>query len=255
MSEGNPVIFHEGDDSEILQASQKARETFRYFWNQVALDFNRIIPALELACVKAPFSDDIDNPQSPVEHMWIDQINFDGINVYGVLLNTPNSLTSLSQGDEVQIPIGNVSDWLCVLDGKVNGAHTIQVTRGRMAVAELQDYDQAWGQDFPPPDTVLIPEHNGEFEDKIANLLSEQIAKNPAILTATYDGGQTLLHLEALHGREPSVKVLLEQGAIRTMRCDRGWTPLDYAQSLEWTNIIQLLQEKSKDTHHHLNGI
>ncbi len=242
MSEDNPVVFHEGNDPELLHASQRARDTFRYFWNQVALDFNRIIPALELACVKVPFSDDVEDPQSPVEHIWVDQINFDGIAIYGTLLNTPNSLTSWAAGDEVQFPLTDVSDWLCVLDGKVYGGHTIQVTRGRMEAVERQDYDQAWGLDFPPPDTVLIPERNGEFEDKIANLLAEQIAKNPKIVTATFDGGQTLLHLEALHGREPSVKVLLDQGASRTACCDRGWTPLDYARSLEWTNVTQLLQ-------------
>ena len=184
---------------------------------------------------------DATDPQSPVEHMWINQINFDGIDIYGVLLNTPNSLTSWDQGDEVQVSLAKLSDWLCVLAGTVYGGYTIQVTRGQMEEAERQKYDQAWGLDFSPPDTVLIPERNGEFEDAIANLLAEQVAKNPDILAATYDGGQTLLHLEALHGREPSVKVLLEQGANVTVRCDRGWTPLDYAQSLGWENIIQLL--------------
>ncbi len=161
MSEDNPVTFYEGDDPELSQASQKARETFRYFWNQVALDFNRIIPALELACVKAPFSDDAD-PRSPFEHMWVDQINFDGIDVYGTLLNSPNNLTSWNQGDEVEGPLAALSDWLCVLGGKVYGGHTIQVARGRMATAERQEYDQAWGLDFPAPDTVLIPERNIE---------------------------------------------------------------------------------------------
>lgn len=245
MSEDNPIIFHEGDDPELLQASQQARDTFRFFWNQVALDFNRIIPALELACVKAPFSDDATDPQSPVEHMWVDQVNFDGLNIYGVLLNAPSSLTYWTQGDEVQVSLDELSDWLCVLDGNVYGGHTIQVTRGRMEVAQRQNYDRAWGLDFPPPNTVQLPERNGKFEDAIANLLAEQIAKNPDIVMATYDSGQTLLHLEALHGRVPSVIVLLEQGASRTVRCDRGWTALDYAKSLNWTTIIQLLQEST----------
>ena len=242
MSKDDPVIFHKDDDPELLQASQQARETFRYFWNQVALDFNRIIPALELACVKAPFSDDAANPQASVEHMWIDQINFDGIDIYGTLLNIPSHLTSWAEGDEVRCPLTDLSDWLCVLEGKVYGGHTVQVTRGRMEAVERQDYDQAWGLDFPKPDTVLIPGRNDEFEGAIANLIAEEIAKNPDVVRAIFDSGQTLLHLESLHGRIESVKVLLKQGASPTTCCNRGWTPLDYARSLGWSNIIQLLE-------------
>ena len=242
MDENDPVIFNKDDDLQLLQASQQARETFRYCWNQVALDFNRIIPALELACVKAPFSDTVADSASPVEHMWIDQINFDGVDIYGVLLNTPNILTSWTEGDQVQCPLTELRDWLCVLEGRVYGGYTVQVARGRMQNIERQEYDLAWGLDFPPPDTVLIPERNDEFEGAIANLIAEQIAKNPDIVRATYDGGQTLLHLEALHGRIESVKILLARGASATICCDRGWTPLDYARSLGWSNIIELLE-------------
>ena len=242
ISQDSPVTFHKTDDPELLQASQQARDTFRSFWNQISLDFNRIIPALDMASLKVPFSDDLLDPESPIEHMWVNQITFDGIQIQGVLLNAPNWLKSIGQGDEVRFPLAQISDWLCVLDGKVYGAHTIQLIRARMNSLERTEYDQAWGLDFPSPDTVLIPERNQKFEDVIANLIVEQIAEEPAITRSKFDHGRTLLHLEALYGRTPSVRVLLERGASPIARCDRGWTPLDYAQSLEWIDIIRLLE-------------
>jgi uncharacterized protein YegJ (DUF2314 family) len=44
-------------DPEMQRAYESARATFRYFWREVAWERRRIIPALSLAAVKAPFSD------------------------------------------------------------------------------------------------------------------------------------------------------------------------------------------------------
>ena len=40
MTEDNFVTWRNNEDPELLQASEKARHTFRDFWYQVALDFN-----------------------------------------------------------------------------------------------------------------------------------------------------------------------------------------------------------------------
>ncbi len=242
MSE-SPVTFHMGDDPEIVAAAENARRTFRHFWNQVSLDFNRIVPALELACLKVPFSDDDSDDESQVEHMWVDQVNFDGVDVTGVLINEPNWLKSVAQGDEVSFPVSRISDWLCVLDEQVYGGYSIQVLRSRMSDDERNNHDEAWGLRFPPPDTVRVPEHNDKFEAVIASMLTEQIAKDASTVAETFDHGRTILHLEALCGRTPSVKVLLQHGADTNARCNRGWTPRDYAQSLKWDGIVSLLDE------------
>src|ERR1051325_11535225 len=101
MSEAQPskAFWAENSDPEMQQAYEKARATFRYFWREMAWERRRIVPALDLACVKAPFSDgsgakrDKDAPD--VEHMWISEIDFDGQYVSGVLLNAPNWLTTV----------------------------------------------------------------------------------------------------------------------------------------------------------------
>jgi uncharacterized protein len=244
MPDSSPVTFHSGDEPEIVAASQQARKTFRYFWNQLSLDFNRIVPALELACLKVPFSESI-NGEMRVEQMWVDQVNFDGVSVTGILINAPNWLTSVQQGDEVMFPITQISDWLCVLDGQVYGAYTIQVLRSHMDEEERASHDAAWGLEFPAPSNVLIPERNMKFENVIASLLEKQIEEDSSIVSAAFDEGRTVLHLESLYGRDRSVQVLLEHGADVSVRCDRGWTARDYAQSLQWDHIVALLDQQA----------
>lgn len=142
----------DGNDPELEQAKRNARKTFGYFWRELAWERRRIVPALDVACVKAPFTDgtppgtpasqQTDKPQ--VEEMWTDDVDFDGQAVSGVLLNSPNWLTSVKQGDEVRIPGGRISDWMYVIDGQVFGAHTVQVMRSRMGRAERTTRPGGW---------------------------------------------------------------------------------------------------------------
>src|SRR5258708_28935318 len=98
MSESQPskVFLFDNNDPEMQRAYENARATFRYFWREGAWERRRIVPALDLACVKAPFSDGEqgtrtkDTPE--VEHMWLSEVDFDGQFVSGVLLNAPNWL-------------------------------------------------------------------------------------------------------------------------------------------------------------------
>ncbi|QEF98260.1 Ankyrin repeats (3 copies) [Stieleria maiorica] len=241
MNRSSPVIYHLGDDPEMLRASARARETFRHFFHCVSEDFNRIVPACELACVKTAFCDDFADPDSDLEHMWIEQVDFDGVNLTGVLINSPNKLRSAQAGDDVEFPLSRLDDWLCVIDDVVYGGFTIQVIRSRMDVDERQRHDQAWELSFPEPETVNVPSTCDAFEEMIASALADQIATAPSTVDEVFDGGRTLLHMASLFGREKSVHVLLQNKADVDAICDRGWTAYDYAQSLGWTDVMKLL--------------
>ena len=242
MSEESPVTFHKGDDPDIERASQEARKTFRYFWKQVSYDFNRIVPALEVAAIKVAFSDDRSNPDAQVEHMWVSEIDFDGVTLRGTIINSPNWLKTVKEGDVVECKIDDIGDWICVLAGKVYGAYTVQVIRSRMSESERAEHDEAWGLDFPPPDQVLVPPETSEFEQVIASLLKEQLENETDTINTLDDEGRTPLHLEALFGRTHTVQVLLDFGADPNKHCNRGWTPRDYAESLDWTTVVEILQ-------------
>ena len=81
-SQSSKVFMFDNSDPQMQQAYEKARASFRYFWREVAWERRRIVPALDLACVKAPFAD---GPQATrtkdapeVEHMWLSEVDFDG---------------------------------------------------------------------------------------------------------------------------------------------------------------------------------
>ncbi len=243
MSSTSRVIFYPGNDPEMFRASLTARETFRYFWYQQALDFNRIVPALERSCLKIAFSDDFSDPDSPVEHMWVDSVNFDGVEIDGILISSPNWLKSVREGETVSFPLEQLGDWICVLDGIVYGSYTIQVLRSRMNERERRQHDNAWRLSFPALGTTILPDLNEKFEEVIANLTTDEIAKNPAIVEERFENGRTLLHLESLYGRVSVVKVILDGGGSPTTLCNRGWTASEYAKSLNWKEVLALLKQ------------
>src|SRR5262245_49966241 len=162
MSESTPsrVFMFDNDDPEMQRAYENARATFRYFWREVAWERRRIVPALDLACVKAPFSDGERGTRSGdapgVEQMWVSEVDFDGRLVSGVLLNSPNWLKTVKQGDAVRIPLGAISDWRYVISGEVFGAYTVNLLRSRMDRRERQEHDSAWGLKFGDPATIRV---------------------------------------------------------------------------------------------------
>ena len=266
MSDSKPskVFLFDDADPEMQQAYATARETFGHFWREVSWERRRIVPALDLACVKAPFSDgdgprDDGNPE--VEEMWMSEVGFDGRFVTGTLLNTPNWLETVAAGDSVGVPRGDMSDWMYAISGEVFGAHTVNLMRSRMDRAARRDHDAAWGLDFGDPAKIrLAPEPkkgggllkgwfakadagDGEhpMSAAMAPSLQEQLAGDPGRATAKDDEGWTLLHHEALAGNAATVEVLLEAGADPDAVTDGGMTALRLAKSLGWDKVVALL--------------
>jgi len=268
MSESQSKVFlFDGSDPEMQRAHEHARANFRYFWREVHWERRRIIPGLDMASVKAPFSDGPqgsaqgENPE--VEHMWLSDVDFDGREVSGVLLNSPNWLTSVKEGDPVSIPLSQISDWMYVIGGEVYGAYTVNLLRSRMGRAERAEHDEAWGGlDFGDPAKIRVvpqPNEGGGFlkswfgkpsqteigehpaSENIAGEIQKQLAQDPSIVHMKDDNGWTFLHGEALAGSLACVKVLLAAGADPKVRTNHGLTPLALAQSLGWDKVAALL--------------
>jgi len=234
------------------------RKCSRYFWREVAWERRLIVPALDLTCVKAPFSDgrraNSRNPE--VEHMWIGEVDFDGQYVQGELLNNPNWLTSVKAGDAARIPLGEISDWMYAIGGEVYGAYTVNLMRSRMGAKELREHDTAWGLDFGNPRQIrLVPlsylkgsnAPSGSVPEEhpmsvnMASSLETQLAKSPGMVHEASDQGWMLLHHEALAGNYSTVKVLLEFEADPNAKTRDGKTPLQLARSLGWERVAEIL--------------
>ncbi len=142
--ENDPVFYADGEDAAMLEAFRRARESFGYFWRELYWENHRIIPGLNFACVKVAFSQDIGG-RTEVEHMWINDVYFDGERVYGVLANDPGILTNVSSGDEVAVPLEQISDWMFAVDDRAYGGFSVQAMRKAMSKDERAEHDEAWG--------------------------------------------------------------------------------------------------------------
>ena len=126
----SPVFISPGDDPEMEAASKNVRQTFKFFWREMAWENRRIIPGLEMAAVKASLFDPPEvqaaNPGGlEVEHMWLVDVDFDGRRVEGTLINQPMSLQSYQEGQRVKIRGKQIGD----LDVRFHGRGLRRVYR------------------------------------------------------------------------------------------------------------------------------
>lgn len=247
------IFFAKGDSPKMIKAFTDAQNTFKYLWRELSWEYRRIVPALEVACVKVAFSEQIDATDEPIiEHMWINDIMFDGDEIKGTLINTPNELTNVENGDEVTIPLNQISDWLFATRGKTYGGFTIQAMRSDMSKEERAEHDEAWGLDFGDYNDILLVYEQKEHPENLVDhpmcknmkeKLEEFMKQHPDELTATDELGYTMLHKETIAGNLTSVEVLLSLGADKTRRTNKGKTALDFAKQLQWEHIIPLLEK------------
>ena len=248
------VFMFDAEDPEMVAATERARATFRYLWREMTWEYRRIVPALSVAAVKAPFFDKEDggtNGNAPyVEQMWFSEIFFDGQYVSGVLLNTPNHLTSVTEGDSVKVPLQGISDWMYAIGDNVFGAFTVQVMRLRMNPKDRREHDAAWGLNFGDPAKVRVVSDNKQIEGEhpmsqnMAPSLIDQLNKNRAAMMAPDEEGWTTLHSLCLGGSYDGVKILLDHGADPNQKTGNGLNCLQLARSLGWDKVATLLLSK-----------
>ena len=271
------VYFVKDKDPEMQRAIERARETFRYFWRELAWEQRRIVPGLTLAAVKVPFSDppdverDADDPA--VEQMWLSEIEFDGMMITGTLLNSPHWLKTIKEGDQSQVPISGISDWMYAIGERVYGAYTVNLLRSQMGSSERAQHDAAWGLDFGDPNEIEVvpPEWLGKkpkasffkrlfggggndeappmdiettehpMAVNMADSLREFLSRDPTNVHSTDDNGWTMLHQQALAGTAIGVSILLEHGADPNAVTNDGTTALHLARSLGWRQVVEVL--------------
>ncbi len=277
----SPIFQSPSDDPEMEQAAAKARQTFRYFWREMAWERRRIVPGLEVAAVKGSCSDPPEiRAQNPdgleVEHMWLLEVDFDGRELNGTLINAPHSLKTFNEGDSVTIAGKQICDWMYVILGNVYGGFTVDVFRSRMGKAERKQHDQAWGFDFGDVGIVNLvpPDHIGEAPAKKKGLLSrfggsqstpqdyaavaaaehpmsvsmresleQTLTENPNFVHDVDDRGYNFLHQLSLAGSLDGVDVCLKHGADPKKAAPNGMTPFTLAKCLGWKRVMARLQQ------------
>lgn len=233
-------------DSSMQQAYQNAQQTFPYFWRELSWEYRRIVPALSFACVKVPCAQDIGEEEPLVEHMWINEIDFDGETIKGLLINEPNALTNIKAGDQVQVSPHAIEDWLLSNGEKVCGGYSIQAIRKLMSSRERKEHDTAWGLNFNQDFSVTLTLSDDTstphpMDTNMRESLLSFLDEHPAELTGKDEAGNTMLHREAIAGNIESVKVLLEKDADTTLKNNHGKTAKDYAEQYHWQQLAECL--------------
>ena len=248
-ADGEPVFYADGEDEAILKAFEQARKSFRYFWRELYWERRRIVPALSFACVKVAFSQEL-NGSTEVEHMWVNDVYFDGERVCGVFVNDSNVLSSVKNGEQVSVPLEQISDWMFAIEGKTYGGFSVQAMRKAMSQSERAEHDEAWGLNFGDPDVVLMAYEQQEHPQNLTeHPMSVNTKENfeeflrgyPDEITRTDDEGYTMLHHEAIAGNLTRLELLLAKGADKNAKNIHGKTALDYARALGWDHVAEAL--------------
>ena len=214
--------------------------------------------------MKAPFSDGEDeaSEDAQVEQMWVSDVDFNGKLITGTLINSPQWVTSVAEGDEVRMPIGRITDWMYSVSDRVYGAYTVNLIRSRMSPDERAQHDEAWGLEFGDPKVIELvppadvgsgdssstsvpgdPDADHPMDVNMSQSLAEHLEADPGTVHETDDAGWTYLHQLALAGSTNCVAVVLKHGADANAMTSHGMTPLQLANTLGWTGVSRLLAE------------
>jgi len=80
------------------------------------------------------------------EHMWVQDVTFDGDRFVGTLGNEPVFIQDgLHYGDQVTASPNDVTDWIIVDSGKMLGGFTVHVLRNRLSDTSRRDFDAESG--------------------------------------------------------------------------------------------------------------
>jgi uncharacterized protein YegJ (DUF2314 family) len=261
------IIYNHQNDEPMKVANMKAIRSFRYFCRELSWESRRIIPGLSSSAVKVPVKTDAAAGTAPEhEHMWFGQVDFDGVQVSGSLLNKPSWVSTMKPGDRQSFRLEAISDWMYAMQGRAYGGFTVDAMRAVMSGAEMRQHDAAWGLTFGTPGKVVvvpmepgkakgflglfkgkegyqegddIPEHPMSLN--MAEKCEQGVRANPQPFLEQNGDGSSMLHFDALAGNLTQVNILLKHGADKAMRDANGLRPVDLAATLKWDKVVAAL--------------
>ena len=128
----DPIIQVENDDKAMNNAKAEAQRTLPTF----------------LAYLEKPSATVTDLgfkfPLGGAEHIWVSDVRRDGDTLVGKLANMP-AMAGHSLGEEVKVPLKDVSDWAARVNGKMQGHYTTRVLLDELAPDEAAVIKQNFG--------------------------------------------------------------------------------------------------------------
>jgi len=112
------TLSGEYDEAEMEQAIKKARATFDEFLER----FEQPQPGDDTFVVKVKIEDD-----NGIEHFWLNELKLDSEPYSGTIDNDPGIVKCVKCGQKYRFSRNDVSDWMYMSNGKMQGNHTLRV--------------------------------------------------------------------------------------------------------------------------------
>lgn len=77
-----------------------------------------------------------------VEHLWLNEVSFDGRLFHGKVDNEPVDIKGVRPGQQVSVSPNEISDWMYVQDGRLVGGYTISAMCQHMSSAEKKQFEK-----------------------------------------------------------------------------------------------------------------
>lgn len=74
-------------------------------------------------------------------NIWTTPVRIEAGKYYGTLDNEPYQIKKYVVGDEINIPVDQISDWMYVDDGKLVGGYTLRVVRDSLTEEQRKEFD------------------------------------------------------------------------------------------------------------------
>lgn len=131
---GEPDCVQVADDNkEMAKAVQQARKTLPQF-----LDALRTPKSTQSRfAIKKPFIEG-----DKVEHIWMNDVSFDGHVFHGKVDNELVDLKDVHLGDQVTVSPEDISDWMYVQKGRLVGGYTVRCGCRHLSPAEKKRFEE-----------------------------------------------------------------------------------------------------------------
>ena len=125
------IISVPNEDAAMNAAIAKARARLPDFWEKLA----NPPTGTEGYSVKVAIRDG-----DRTEHFWTSDIERTGERISAVIANEPQTVTTVREGQRIDVPEADISDWMFMRNGKVVGNETLRVLLDYMPDEEAAQY-------------------------------------------------------------------------------------------------------------------
>ena len=125
------VVIVPSEDAAMEAAIAKARAGLPDFWKA----FANPASGTERYSIKVAIRDG-----DQTEHFWTSDVERQGDKIFATIANEPQMVGNVAEGQRIEVPEADISDWMFRRNGKIVGNETMRVLLNYMPAEEAAQY-------------------------------------------------------------------------------------------------------------------